>query len=486
MFMNKLFYKLLLLCFLLLVQGACMQAQNPDIKRTWNWYFGEQAGLNFSNGNITNITSSNMFSAESCASISDTCGNLLFYTDGDSVWNKNHQLMPDGIGLTGCYSSTQGVLIVPNPEIAYIYYLFISDCSENLGMNGVRYSVVDMSMNGGLGDVISKNNLLFSPCTEKLSATRHSNANDFWVVARKYNSQDFYVYLVSSAGIITTPVITSIGASADAIGDGYMRFSPNGNKLAAAYHTGNSGAIDTVEVYDFDKTTGNISNPITLIQDFGNEVYGVVFSPDNSKLYVSMYNINFGEKNKIFQYDLSSANPQTIILSKTLVYADDSLSYFSMQIRPDGKIFITRDGYYSSIRDTLATIHNPNAIGINCNFVKNDFYLNGNRSHIGLPNFIDSYFIDFNYVSCNNSVDEINSDYTISIYPNPFTDFFIIESKENVKQLEIKLFNIFGEVVLQKRVPTNELVYLNNISSDIYFLQVQSNNFISNYKIIKL
>jgi len=424
-----------------------------------------------------------MNAVEACSAISDTCGNLLFYTNGSAVWNKNHQIMPNGYGLMGHFSSTQGALIVPDPEYTNIYYIFTTDDGESKGINGMRYSVVDISVNGGLGDVTIKNNLLFSPCTEKLAATRHRNGKDVWVVGRKRYSQDFYAYLVSSTGINTTPIITSIGASAYAIGDGYLRFSPDGNKLAAAYHTGNSGTNDTVDVYDFDKTTGIISNTISLVQDFGNELYGVVFSPDNSKLYVSMYNINLGEKQKIFQYDVSSGNPQIIISSKTLIYADDSVMYMSMQLRPDGKIFVARDAFLSipDINDTLATIHNPNATGLSCNFVKKDFFLNGGSSYVGLPNFVDSYFNNSWQPPCVDGInlENIESNNSIIVYPNPFntstTLFLNSYINTNNDNIILEVYDIFGKKIRHIVFPggNNSLtINRDNIPTGIYFAKI--------------
>jgi hypothetical protein len=92
------------------------------------WYFGENAGLHFHNGIVTPVTGS-LVTNEGCASASDPCGNLLFYTDGRTVWNKNHSQMPNGSRLDGHISSTQSALIVGQPHNSSIYYIFTSDAT---------------------------------------------------------------------------------------------------------------------------------------------------------------------------------------------------------------------------------------------------------------------------------------------------------------------------------------------------------------------
>ena len=119
------------------------------------WYFGNQAGLSFSTNPPTALTNSAMSAFEGCATISDDNGNLLFYTNGSLVWNRNHAPMPAGNGLFGNGAATQTAIIVPGPQSTTKYYIFTVD--TNGGPRGLCYSEVDMSLNGGLGDVTVKN-----------------------------------------------------------------------------------------------------------------------------------------------------------------------------------------------------------------------------------------------------------------------------------------------------------------------------------------
>jgi WD40 repeat protein len=245
-----------------------------------NWYFGQNAAITFNGGAPVGLTNSAMVSFEGCSTISDSNGNLLFYSDGISVWNRNHTIMPNGTGLLGDPSSTQSGIVVPHPGNSDLFYLFSLD---EVGLpNGLRYSIVDMSLDNGFGDVTSsKNVLLHTPSTEKITAITHANGNDIWVVTHKYLTNEFFTYLIDNTGINSTPLITALGfrpiTTSDAIGS--IKISPDGRKIAVVY--GNEGLV---EIFDFDTSTGLISNLIQ-IPGFRTSisptlVYGVEFSPN--------------------------------------------------------------------------------------------------------------------------------------------------------------------------------------------------------------
>ena len=136
------------------------------------WYFGENAGLDFNSGTPMTLLDGALDTAEGCASISDISGSLLFYTDGITVWNQNHDVMLNGSGLNGHPSSTHSAIIVPKPQSSNIYYIFTVDFEA--GSNGLQYSEVDMALDSGLGGITSnKNILLHTPSTEKITAIKH-------------------------------------------------------------------------------------------------------------------------------------------------------------------------------------------------------------------------------------------------------------------------------------------------------------------------
>lgn len=335
------------------------------------WYFGSNAGLDFNTGNPV-VTSGGMVSTyEGSAVISDAAGNLLFYTDGITIWDRNHLAMPNGTGLLGDLSSSQSSLIIQKPGSSTVYYVFTLD---NQGeANGLRYSEVDMTLNSGLGDVTSnKNVLLHTPTTEKITAVKHCNNEDIWVITHDCNTDVFRCFLVTGQGINLTPVLSNVGVqhSASALNVnavGYMKASPRGNKLALGIY-----GIDIFEVFDFNNGTGIVSNPITFTNY--TDAYGVEFSPDGTKLY--MAGVFMGS---LWQVDLCAGDSLSIVSSAVQVGMPSFPG--GMQLAPDGKIYVTL--YNSS---WLGVINNPDAPGTACNYVNNAVSIAPASCQIGLPN----------------------------------------------------------------------------------------------------
>jgi hypothetical protein len=199
------------------------------------WYFGQNAGLDFNSGSPVALTDGQLNTLEGCATISNSVGQLLFYTDGVTVYNKNHTVMVNGTDLLGHSSSMQSATIVPKPGSNNLYYIFTTD-AETLP-NGFRYSVVDMDLDGGNGAVTTEKNILvYTPTTESLGVTKHANGIDFWVVTHEWNNNNFNAHLLTASGLSSVPITTSIGLPISG-GSGFeaagsIKLSPSGSKLA--------------------------------------------------------------------------------------------------------------------------------------------------------------------------------------------------------------------------------------------------------------
>ncbi|MBU2926704.1 T9SS type B sorting domain-containing protein [Winogradskyella psychrotolerans] len=364
--------RLIYLLILVLISSVGFSQNEANI-----WYFGNHAGLDFNSGSPVALTDGQLNTIEGCASIADENGNLLFYTNGINVWDKTHQIMPNGSGLNGNESSTNAAIIVPKPSNSNIYYIFTLD--ERGYANGLQYSEVDMSLNGGNGDVTAtKNVLLETPVTEKITAVKVSGEDAFWVIAHRWNSSDFISYKVTSAGINTTPIVSSVGSylggfSTNAIGG--IKVSPDGTKLAVA----NLGLWEA-QLFDFNSTTGVVSNPFTILEfDWESAPYGIEFSPNSNLLYVSV------KIKGIYQFNLVGS--QTDILNSETRVGPLNISNSSLQLATDGKIYLALfGGAYLDIIDS------PNTAGVGCNYISDGVFLNGNTSENGLPPFVQSFF----------------------------------------------------------------------------------------------
>ncbi len=341
------------------------------------WYFGEYAALDFNTNPPTAIGSSMMTQLEGCASISNNNGQLLFYTDGVSVWNRNNQIMPNGTGLLGGFSSSQSALIIPMPSHSNLYYLFtVPAHSSSVPFS---YSIIDMTLDGGLGNVTTtKNVAVHLPVGEKLTGTLKSNGTDYWVVVKEFGTDAILAYSLTATGLDPNPVISNSGYTPIDISDiGYGKISHDGSKLCIAYYRGRF-----YQLLDFNNSTGIASNPINLIETYAGGPYGLEFSPDNSKLYT----LEDGYGSKLRQYDLQ-AGSATAIQNSVVVIASEGMSQVggSLALGPDGKIYVD---YYH--RPYLGAINQPNLAGAACGYVLPAIQLapTFNLTGSGLPNFI--------------------------------------------------------------------------------------------------
>lgn len=354
-----------------------------------NWYFGNFGGLSFNTNPPSVLNDGQLFTSEGCTAISDEDGVLLFYSDGITVWDANHDIMPNGTGLLGNPSSTQSGVIVKKPGDNPIYYLFA--VAAEGGTAGLTYSEVDMSLNGGLGDVtFNKNIEIVSPTCEKVVAITHSNGADFWIVTHLYNSADYHSYLLTDDGLDNTPIVTTIGEDVGtSISNtiGYLKSSLDGSMVVSAGWT-----LDVVELFHFDNATGVLSDLISI--DNLNAPYGVEFSPDGQVLYVSEISDSFGDSS-VFQYDISSYNEQDIEDSR--ITLDSSTSgYGALQVGPDLKIYLAFFGNF------LGAINQPNTLGTGCDFELEAIDISPGNTVLGLPTFYNAAFIS-NSVSFQNT-----------------------------------------------------------------------------------
>jgi gliding motility-associated-like protein len=359
-----------LLFLLFSILNAVAQRENN------HWYFGHNAGLDFSGGAPVADINGQIFTPEGSAVLSDTAGNLLFYTDGRVVWNRNHIAMPNGYGLFGGISSTQSALIVNKPGSDHICYIFTS--ADQGGPAGICYSEVDMLLNGGLGDVTVKNISLNAPSAEKLAGTMHCNGVDIWVLSHDFNSNAFRAWLVTSAGVTNPPIVSAVGtfvgmSSNAAIGQ--MKFSKDGKRLATVRHTPNN----TPELFDFDRSTGIVSHPLLLnVPASASSSYGIEFSPNGTKLYVTIFSPGV-----IYQFNLCAGSDSAIINSGMVVGNTTAVYFGSLQIGPDDRIYAARmnSGW-------LAVIEHPEVGGAGCGYINDGVFLDGKLNGLGLPSFI--------------------------------------------------------------------------------------------------
>jgi PKD repeat protein len=376
------------------------------------WFFGTNAGLHFQTNTVTILPGlSPLNGGWGYSSISDSSGNLMFYSHySDYVFNKLHDTMANGIILGGIQGPQPSLIIRKSGSL---YYL-LKYASNNFFSPGISpmlsYSIIDMSKAAGNGSV-TVTNVPITPAGigfTKMAGTRHCNGQDYWLLTHRADmpigNNQFYAYQVSSAGISSTPVISTIGSNQPhAYGNslsflGRMKFSPNGRKVCTVYPS------RTVELYDFNPSSGQLTNVMKLDSSaiFNPTVwpyaYDVEFSPDGTKLYVNYWSSNnIGQTHPFLcQFDLSQTSAQAIAASKTVIDPGfQSASIRDMQLGLDGKIYIGS----TTNSQNLSIIHNPNLNGLACNYDSvgiNMGIIPGTSvqavANRGLPSFVSNYF----------------------------------------------------------------------------------------------
>ena len=365
--------------------GFCSFGQNQGNQ----WYFGADCGLNFNTDPPTYNTagSINDNGQEGTASICDSAGNLLFYSDGIRVRNKLHAIMPNGNGLLGHVSATHSSMIVPVPGSNRLYYLFTNDGFQDFpNSDGLNYSVIDMCLQSGKGDVIAgcKNILLGDYASEKFALARHANGVDYWLVSHEFYTNKFHAYQVTASGI-QPGVVTAIGPVHGASlqpGEAYgqMKISPNGEKICVL--SGNGGNI--ANAFDFNTATGLVSNLIPLaLPDFFN-LYGTSFSASSQYLYVPQ-----GSASKhIAQFDIyaGSGNAADVNASMQLINIPTAGAIGGLQLAPDGKIYCALGTIFF-----WGIINSPDLPAPACDYVHDAFNCSPQNRAYGFTNFMDSF-----------------------------------------------------------------------------------------------
>ncbi|MDB5274168.1 MAG: hypothetical protein JWO58_2535 [Chitinophagaceae bacterium] len=363
------------LTFLLITTSCFAQ------KEALNWYFGYHTGLNFSTTPPTLTTNSASNSTGGMAVMSDSTGQLLFYTDGITVWDATHKAMPNGSGLKGHQGTAQSTVIVPiGTETKKKYYIFTSDGATYIpgyeNDSVFAYSIVDMSLNNGKGDITVKNNVLMRAVNECVAAVKHVNGIDTWVMTHQLNTNAFYAYLVSTCGI-SPPIISLSGPVLTNYYQSYLKFSPNGQKATYLFGPGYRKQY----LFDFDASTGFVTNPIYLGDLSG--ANGCSFSPNNRYLYTAGGTLPSGGQSNLNQYDLWASD-----IPSSLKTRPDT-TFEALQLGLDGKLYIMQQGGGHPRIDVL---HNPNDPLDQANYQQGAYSIASSGTVYGLPNFIESYF----------------------------------------------------------------------------------------------
>ena len=361
-------------------QGVNVREHRLEERRANIWYFGQNAGIDFNQRPAIPLGDSQMNAPEGCAAISDQNGKIVFYTDGVDVYDKEHKQITKS-DLGGNQAATQSALIVPFTDDETRYYIFTTEEIYGTNTYQLNYSVFDLKLNAGVGDMVKKEVLLLAPSTERITASAN------WLIAHEYGNNTFRTYPITADGI-GNPVYSNIGmhhvTAFSQTGQGYMKLVVN-DLVAVALSDGTNNYI---ELFDLDQETGILSNyrQINLTSDGANgQVYGIEVSPGGNKLFAT---VNSPTNSQVFEYYLDTLGMPQRLGDIGDNRFDSKLDLGAIQIGPDGQIYVAINN-----SNTLGTII-PNedvTMSSSLDITTTPFALaGGTQSKLGLPNFIQS------------------------------------------------------------------------------------------------
>lgn len=342
--------------------------------QTFNkWYFGDRAGIDFNQQPPVPLNESVMNAPEGCAIVCDRNGETIFYTDGVTVYDRNHTVLTNN--LEGNPASTQSSLIVPVPDDETLYYLFTTQAINGTDSLIVKFSLFDLKANAGIGAVTVQNIAIFAKSTERITA------NGQWLIVHEYGNNTFRSYPISPLGI-GNPTFSAIGSDHllqfQSQGEGYMKLGPRDN---LAVPLSNPGVSNHIELFHLNDTTGQITNfrDINLNEPNG-QIYGVEFSPAGNKLFATI-KVSSGSSH-LFEYSIDSLE-QTHFKQRLPQAAELG----AIQIAPNGQLYVAVNNAGNNTSLGLISA-NDDTTQIS-SFTLNGFQLAaGTTSKLGLPNFV--------------------------------------------------------------------------------------------------
>ncbi|MBS1644789.1 MAG: T9SS type A sorting domain-containing protein [Bacteroidetes bacterium] len=453
---------------------CCTYSTSFSQKQGNIWYFGARQGLDFNSGTpvvlkdgMTGMVNGVQGLTHGNSVVSDGNGKLLFYTDNMNIYNAKHRVMPNGDSI-GLYGLVQyGSAIVPLPGSNHIFYLFVGGSSipsmSGLGRTDYEYTVVDMCLDSNRGDVVpgKKQISMTDSSCDVICVCEDANKTGYWILGAKRNTDQLWSWHLTESGL-SSPVISRIRRpffGGAALGYVSMRFSPDSKKLAI---TKFDSSYITFGTYDFDAASGTVSNECLVQLDSAGLLAAIMcaeFSPDASKLYVTIEGVVDGQNNPLFpkrllQYDLTVNNCAAFKASQKTLYSvltADSVYFGSMSAGPDGKIYIGTGSNWVRI----GRINYPNLAGAAAQFDTAFLVAPTNKfSVFTFPHFIAGFKYHNGAPACPGpaGIPELNHE-LFRVFPNPAQQTIQLQSSvSNVaSRFQILITNVLGKKIAQSQ-----------------------------------
>lgn len=356
------------LCVIICICWVCLGATAMQAQRQHdNWYFGTNVAFNFNTGaSPVEVANASQITGTVSATVSNaTTGQLLFYTDGITVWNRNNNIMDNGAGLL-TNPVCGHVTSCPNPVKADQHYIFMHNNGQ------LRYALIDMAENGGLGKVISTDNLLAPAIANKFAIARHATTDSYWLITfRGSNGNDtFECYPITNAGI-QAPIRSVMGFHNGITTLGDLVTDRAGDKIFIAFNSPTAAAINQ---YGFSKTCGTVGTPKNLPIGAGwTHAKSLAFSPSSLQMY-AIFGQNQG---RVVQYSGTDFQSSQEISNNTEAYND-------IKLGTDGKIYITKN-VTGNPSGRIDVIEKPDLFSLAAAYMVNNMTLSNGKTATRFP-----------------------------------------------------------------------------------------------------
>ena len=352
--------------FLLMISCCFICQPSWSQGENMNWHYGKNVSLNFGQTPLT-VSPSQINTIEGCSSVSDASGNLLFYTTGFKIWNRNGVEMPNATGLLGngpvfltqsAGSGYKSVQIIKHPGNSQQYFVVSGDPQE-LTVKKLYYHVVDMSLNGGLGDVLpgQKNIEIMSNVSEHLSVFSGTDCKSYWLVAPTHNySNQYYTFKIDANGFHNTPVINTLPMSFQGYKELFQTKDLHKAIGVSGYH---------LFTLDFDGINGTLTNFDTVSTALGATQHFNMspgMSTDKTKFY-------FGNSmlSNLYQVDLNLLPNLTAVVNSRVEVIPPSPTFsniFHLRAAPIGdKIYLVQTIYNGTGNQYISSLSNASQPG---------------------------------------------------------------------------------------------------------------------------
>jgi len=488
--------------FIILILTNCVPLMVKSQGMNNTWLLGNDPGwINF--GRMIFDTNSYQLLTETRkmafkgtqATISDDQGNFLMGSNGVWIANANNDTMLNGSGLnpgSNVNSHPNGLL---NPY-AHVFLPFPGDSTKFVLIHhthewdGYSYpsydifeSIIDITLDGGLGGVISKNNIVFSDTMNwGFGACKHANGRDWWIVASKHDSNKMFKLLYTPNGIENIS-FQQLNVPVAWYNVTHLDFSTDGSKFA--YYVYDSISVNSsLLLFNFDRCTGQFSNDQIIPLTNGVYLWGLTFSPSGEFVYTC-------SSGYIFQINSNTLSVDTVATYDGFISGFPpnccATTFSSMYLAANGKIYITSGSSVQHIHE----MNYPDSAGVACDVQQHNIAL-GNYFHLrAVPNHPNYYLGALTGSPCDtltSNVELIDHDFKFSVSPNPnggnFRIMYLLP--QNEKGI-LEVFDVNGRRVYEMNLAqwsTMQIIQLPEyISSGIYNCVISSNTERANMKI---